>query len=352
MLWVIKQAIAFRRARSAGPLNPSQRISALVQVLNAVALVAVVASCLGCNVEEMDSAEELAAKAEADREARLEAAIQRQTQLFTTGHTAETSREGYGALSPKKIEEKQISVKRGRAFMREIHAALGTEEAKAQIAAARAKVSSDASALLEPGDDDHAPHDEKADRKSALFGAVGAVVDKLTRAVVFKYEFEGGFSQAMASVANAAKRKGDKELTAAMQDIAEIFSEEPHRFPDLEAAARKFRFMSASERDDVIKRAEDMHEKASSSKDKGSIHEYLMAMRGTVSEGNSYAKEAVVRAVTAARETEKKEKRKLTQEERDMFNARVETLWEFLDPVDERELEQYMDVGSATKTDL
>merc|ERR1712151_1108875 len=94
--------------------------------------------------------------------------------------------------------------------------------------------------------------DEKVTPEQELMYAVGPVVDKLVRGVVLKHEFDGGFQQALASVEDAMKRKGDRELQAGMEFVAGLFAPtKPGRAPGLDAlSAARFLDMEAAEKDE------------------------------------------------------------------------------------------------------
>lgn len=252
---------------------------------------------------------DLVEKMEAEREARFEARLQRQL-------STESSYLPPGAAAVRK-EPKQIAVKRARAFMREIRASISEEAAFRAVAQARAEARERASGYVEVLPDQ-------------MLQAVGAVVDRLTKGIVLKYDFEGGFEQAIASVGEAAKRKGDTELQSALEAVAALFDPDDAKLYDVELKrhASSFVSMDTPGREAALQRVIQLRQSASDERGLV-IDEYLSIMKGVLDEGDDYVMRSARRAVEEARKTER-DGQKLSEDERLIFDRSVGAMLEFL----------------------
>lgn len=315
------------------------------------------------------SVEEMLAKMESDKEARVEAQMRALERLKDLNELDTAMDDGASHMSgdmarmglppaarlPKR-QSKQIAVKRARAFMREVMAALTTDDAKIQIEEARAKGAAMATPpppkeLLE--EDSEAEGNARDSAADDMLMTVGPVVDKLVKGTILKYEFEGGFQQAMSSVSDAMNRKGDKELKASLEAIAKILAPaKAARVPQLGPRAAKFIDMSNAEREDAIKYAENLREDLADEKIRMNVDEYWAAMRGIVANGSSHVKDAIAALVLDAKTTEEREHRKLTSDEQYLFNMRVDTLMEFISPANREAFEAQFLTDEDAKTEL
>lgn len=302
--------------------------------------------------------EDMMERIESEHDARVEEKIQRHIDLMTNAAGQPTVEAFDGADLPvptRPPSSKQIAVQRARAFMEEVVAALDKQPARLEIDAARASVSSELprATFDEDDEDGLAQASGRGDgMATSLLMAVGPLVDKFTKDIVLRYGFEGGFEQALNSVSEAMKRRGDRDLKAGMEVVAEIFAPvRPGRVPALHGLAKLFIELNASSRDAAISKAETMHKGANNQLQAG-IGEYLAAMQGIVARGDSYVQDRIVQLVTNARETEKSDSRQLTEEERDLFDMQVETLMDFLPASSQRELEARVGPAVSSTTEL
>jgi len=225
-------------------------------------------------------------------------------------------------------QSKQISVKRARAFVRELLELLGTEDATSRITAARVEAAGLFAEQVDPDEN------ERISEKDAYFTLVGSAIDKVARGVVLKYEFDGGLEQAFASVSDATKRKGDPELTAAMEIIAEMLAPAgSDQALALRNVAAQFLGMEAAAQEEALRKVEEMEQIASGDL-KDHADAYLVAMRGIMNQGSSFVKQSISQAVAVARQKEGTEQQKLPSRDRIQFDIHVGALMEFLLPAE------------------
>merc|ERR1740130_298493 len=218
---------------------------------------------------------------------------------------------------------KQIGVKTARAFMKEIISALTTTDSREALNKARSKISMG-----------------EAFDFQTLVRALGSVIEKRTGPLVRKFGFASDFEQAVASVGDAQERKRDKELTAAMTHLNEIFMGTPPvgTLPELSPLATKFLDMSAPERKKALQQAQQMHDKATEHEQRANIGEYLQAMQGVISTGERHIQDSIDNVVANAKLMAKA--RAATDDEKGLFDARINLLSEFLRPQDKGEHEE------------
>jgi hypothetical protein len=268
------------------------------------------------------------AKAEEEREARMEARMQAQWRAMT-GETEALGAEkppvpSMGRMAEGVVEQpspKQIGVKTARSFMREIIAALTTADAKAALDAARTEA-----------------YASKSDDKDwqTLVQTLGPELEKRTQAIVQRYGFATDFEKAMTSVGEAQERKGDKELSSAMQYLHEIFTGEHVEIPDvglvpeLAHVAEKFLDASDHERRDSIEEAGELWKKTRDTIVKTYIDTYLEIMRGIQNEGESFVKTGISDILAAAKKDADGASR--TFHERERLEIRTNILVQFLRP--------------------
>lgn len=218
---------------------------------------------------------------------------------------------------------KQIGVKTARAFMKEIISALTTTDSREALNKARSTISMG-----------------EAFDFQTLVRALGPVIERRTGPLVRKFGFASDFEQAVASVGDAQERKRDKELTAAMKHLNEIFMGTPPvgTLPELSPLATKFLDMSAAERKQTLQQAQQMQNKATDPEQRANIGEYLQAMEGVMSNGEAHIQDSIDRVVDNAKLMAKA--RAATDDEKALFDARINLLSEFLRPQDKAEHEE------------
>jgi len=282
------------------------------------------------------SMEEMIQHTEEAYDARFEAKMHEQMRMMSgssaTGlpeATDDTGGMGSMTKMPQKPPgPKQIAVKKARAFMKEILDLLSTQEAKEALDIAREGMSTSTT-------------NDGGQPWQSLVLAIGPVIDKRTKQVVKHYGFASDFEQAMAAVGEARQRKGDKELTAAMEHLNEIFTGEISQaklglIPELSKLAEGFLDMAESGRQDAIATAMALQEEAKDDQRSASIGRYIEAMKGLLDKGNSYVKDRIAELVASAKIAAKKEP-KPTAEDIGSFNMHVNILSEFLHPEEKEE---------------
>eukprot|EP00927_Polykrikos_kofoidii_P041711 TRINITY_DN35560_c0_g1_i1.p1 TRINITY_DN35560_c0_g1~~TRINITY_DN35560_c0_g1_i1.p1 ORF type:complete len:323 (+),score=74.91 TRINITY_DN35560_c0_g1_i1:55-1023(+) len=294
--------------------------------------------------------EDMIARAEAEREERLEKRTLKQLDLLSgaSGDQADRDLSKLADSIAKKVppRSKQISVKRARAFMQEFTAALTTEEAKAEIETARVKAD-----VQHPRVDDD--DEEAMTPESSTLLAVGPIVDKFGRGVILKYDFEGGFPQAIASVTDAMNRKGDAQLKSLVSVVADMLAPvNPNKVSELSSLAVKFASMDAEQKEAAIEQARKLREEANDETLRRKVDEYLASMRGVLADGDSYIKEQIIHLVENTRELEKREQRASTAEEQALFNVRYDILSDFLTPTQMTEVEDTLSSRAASRSEL
>jgi len=307
---------------------------------------------LRCPGPHAQTVDEMMTKMEADKDARLEADMRRVMDMDSSPGLEPGEYLPSGLKKAGRVESKQIAVKRARAFISEVLAALASDSATAELEIARAKgMNMFAEQISKPVEaldyDEEILAPSSRDGSDEMLRAVGPIIDRLTKDIILKYEFEGGFEQAMASVADAQRRKGDKEIEIALQRISHMLAP-AGRVPHVHVLAVKFLASGAAERNAAIKQVEHLFTSATDGDIRANIGEYLATMRGIVEKGASYVRDAIVGLVRSAREQES-DGTKLTLEERSNFDMRVETLLEFLSAADQKELEEDLAESEATE---
>lgn len=304
---------------------------------------------LWLNRVQTETVDELFVKAEAEREARLEAKFQKQLSSFVGG-SVQGARDGFdeqGRASDAPLpQSKQVPVKRARSFMRELLELVGTEDAAAKIAAAQVEAAGLFAEKVDPDDNEH------ISEKDAYFTLVGSAIDKIARGVVLKYEFDGGLDQAFASVSDAMKRKGDPELSAAMELIAEILAPPgSDQALTLRNVAAQFLGMEAAAQEEALRKVEEISKLANTDM-KDQADAYLVAMRGIMKQGRSFVKHSITQAVAEARQKERTERQKLPSRDRMQFDIHYGALMKFLRPAEQLELELQLLRTTDAPTDL
>eukprot|EP00928_Gymnodinium_smaydae_P036909 TRINITY_DN25716_c0_g1_i1.p1 TRINITY_DN25716_c0_g1~~TRINITY_DN25716_c0_g1_i1.p1 ORF type:complete len:349 (-),score=82.88 TRINITY_DN25716_c0_g1_i1:132-1178(-) len=330
------------------------RLRSVPSILLLFPLFAALSSVLhGC--AEDPAKREMMERLEAERDERLEAKFQKQTEWMEGALNSESGELSGMPDGVKRFQQKrtkQIGVKTARAFMKEILFSVTTEEAAKKISAARAQV--------EPREKRARSRDEDGEEEAEadlgaddMLRAVGPVVDQLIRGVVLKYDFEGGFREAMDAVNEAMRRKGDPELKAALQQFADLFAPvRAGRVLELGKIAGKFLEMDSNERDAAIKRAEQMFTETVDVQRKANIAVYLEAMRGVAKHGSAHVKETVAKLVADAKRKETKDREALSPAEKDEFNMRVETYLEFLGNEETEQLTEHLSANALSHAEL
>jgi len=283
---------------------------------------------------QTQNVDELFAKAEAEKEARLEAKFQQQLSSFAEG-SVHGARDRFDELARASVPQtKQISVRNARNFTRELLELLGTEDARGKISAARVEAARMFAEQVDPEEN------ERISEKDAFFTLVGSAIDKIAKGVVLKYEFHGGLEQAFASVSDAMKRKGDPELTAAMELLAEMLAPAGSgQALSLRNIASQFLGMETAQQEDALQKVEKIERSASDDDTKDHAKAYLVAMRGIMSQGRSFVKHSITQAVAAAKRKEQTAQQKLPSGDRKQFDIHVGALMEFLQPTERLQLE-------------
>eukprot|EP00747_Dinoflagellata_sp_TGD_P098680 gnl/TRDRNA2_/TRDRNA2_167522_c0_seq7.p1 gnl/TRDRNA2_/TRDRNA2_167522_c0~~gnl/TRDRNA2_/TRDRNA2_167522_c0_seq7.p1 ORF type:complete len:286 (+),score=77.20 gnl/TRDRNA2_/TRDRNA2_167522_c0_seq7:29-859(+) len=234
---------------------------------------------------------------------------------------------GKGKGGGPKPEPKQIAVKTARKVMKEFRSVLTSEKALAEYDEARK------AAPGEPAEDPGVPGPSKA-----AMDAILPIVHKLTKGISEKYGFTGGFDEAMASVDAASRRKGDKKIRDALDDIAEAItgmpSDKSKRIPELDKLADKFLDMGEAERKDAIAQAERVLDglTVDGKLQVPSGTEYLDAMRGVVEKGDIYIEDSIVALSVIMREAAKGESE--DQAEHEKRGVRLSVFSQFTRPKD------------------
>lgn len=234
---------------------------------------------------------------------------------------------------------KQIGVKTAKAFMREALAVLSTGEALAALEAARADI-----------------HPSHEDYWHTLTISLGPALERLTREVVQKYAFAGDFEQAISSVGDAQKRKGDKELTEAIEQLNDIFTGESSlaksaALKELEALAATFLNQDKLEQEQSLALSESILEGAAGSQVAPHAKEYLEAMQAVYRHGPAHVQNTIAEMIADAKEDVKRGKR-ATLEERERFDLRMGVLLKFLPPEERQKLLEPDDDAKAPPIEL
>eukprot|EP00747_Dinoflagellata_sp_TGD_P098666 gnl/TRDRNA2_/TRDRNA2_167522_c0_seq10.p1 gnl/TRDRNA2_/TRDRNA2_167522_c0~~gnl/TRDRNA2_/TRDRNA2_167522_c0_seq10.p1 ORF type:complete len:350 (+),score=80.35 gnl/TRDRNA2_/TRDRNA2_167522_c0_seq10:77-1126(+) len=220
-----------------------------------------------------------------------------------------------GIMGKGKGEPKQIDAKMARKVIKEFHSALTSQEALAEFNEWR----------------------QRRGRKAAK-DIILTIAQKLTKGIAEKYGFKGGFDEAMASVDAASRRKGDKKIRDALDDIAEAItgmpSDKSKRIPELDKLADKFLDMGEAERKDAIAQAERVLDglTVDGKLQVPSGTEYLDAMRGVVEKGDIYIEDSIVALSVIMREAAKGESE--DQAEHEKRGVRLSVFSQFTRPKD------------------
>eukprot|EP00747_Dinoflagellata_sp_TGD_P098669 gnl/TRDRNA2_/TRDRNA2_167522_c0_seq13.p1 gnl/TRDRNA2_/TRDRNA2_167522_c0~~gnl/TRDRNA2_/TRDRNA2_167522_c0_seq13.p1 ORF type:complete len:286 (+),score=69.41 gnl/TRDRNA2_/TRDRNA2_167522_c0_seq13:29-859(+) len=247
---------------------------------------------------------------------------------------------GKGKGGGPKPEPKQIAVKTARKVMKEFRSVLTSEKALAEYDEARK------AAPGEPAEDPGVPGPSKA-----AMDAILPIVHKLTKGISEKYGFTGGFDEAMASVDAASRRKGDKKIRDALDDIAEAItgmpSDKSKRIPELDKLADKFLDMGEAERKDAIAQAERVLDglTVDGKLQVPSGTEYLDAMRGVVEKGDIYIEDSIVALSVIMREAAKGESE--DQAEHEKRGVRLSVFSQFTRPKDYKRTNTRMPKGTS-----
>jgi len=224
---------------------------------------------------------------------------------------------------------RQIAVKRARAVLTEVLALLTTKTARAEFESVR----------------NHIPADMGPDSSQAMWQAVGPVAHRLTTAVMDKYEFTGGFDEALRSIEAAGSRQLDKTISDGLEDVNEIVTGQPAqgrigRVAALDELADAFLSSSHVERLHAIAEAEkilDAHT-VEGKLNPPAAKEYLQAMRGVVDKGVTYVQDIIVDLAVGP--GFKKPSGGISPEERERLSSQINILTRFLRSKDHKIIRQ------------
>lgn len=226
----------------------------------------------------------------------------------------------------------RIEPAKARAMLKEIFAALTSEQATVAIAA------------IAPAADGQGAG---AKGMSERLTAVLPIAEGLAGTVCAKYGFEGGLQDAMRAAEQAGERSLDKKLFDAMQRVTEIISGQASprsigRVAELDALADGFVALDAAGRAEAVNKAEAVLEGFG---DTASAATYLEAMRGIIANGDDFALDTMVKAIVRLGPSMDDHGAKSTNTTKRDLHVRINVLAEFLTPDDHARIDEKLEAA-------